>query len=247
MFRHLTIAALRNMAANRLQSAIAIIGLSVGIAAALLMGLVVRNQMTFDHFIPGNDRTYLVASLFPSTDASAPTGDYSEYTHRDTAALLKLNVPEIESVTRLMLPPENVFDIPAATLKHGEVGGDEIIYWADPNVFDVLPLPVVKGDLKKALSRPDGIVLPRATARKYFGRDDVVGQVIQVDGHPMTVRAVIADLPANGTSLKTGIFRLGPCVLLALCHRRCRHKPRKLADVGHDLCAPQTRRFARRC
>ena len=57
MIRHLLIAAFRNMAANRLLSAISIMGLAVGIAVAILMGLVVRNQMRFDHFIPGHTQT----------------------------------------------------------------------------------------------------------------------------------------------------------------------------------------------
>ena len=50
MFRHYLIAAWRNMAANKLLSAIAILGLAAGIAAAILMALVIRNQMSFDAF-----------------------------------------------------------------------------------------------------------------------------------------------------------------------------------------------------
>ena len=206
MIRHILIAAWRNMAANRLISAIAILGLAVGIAAALLMALVVRNQLTYDHFIPGHERTYLVVSQL--TGPAQPTS-YFDSTSSQAAALLKLNLPEIENTTRLMLPPWNLAGESAVTLKRDQITADETIYWADPNVFDVLPLPVFRGDLASALRRPDGIVLPRAKARKYFGRDDVVGQAILVNGHPMTVRAVIEDLPANGTSLKSGIFASG--------------------------------------
>ena len=56
MIRHYLIAALRNMAANKLITAIAILGLAVGMTVALLMTLVVRNQLSFDHFIPNNER-----------------------------------------------------------------------------------------------------------------------------------------------------------------------------------------------
>jgi putative ABC transport system permease protein len=48
----------------------------------------------------------------------------------------------------------------------------ERIYWADPNAFDLLRLPVFAGDLTAALRRPDGVVLTRSSAEKYFGRDD---------------------------------------------------------------------------
>ncbi len=197
MFIHLLIAALRNIAANKLQSAIAIIGLAIGIAAALLMALVVRNQLTFDHFIPGYERTYMGVSQ--NSRAGRPD-TYTDTTHANVASLIKLNVPEVEDTTRLMQANT------PATLKQGQIAADEEIYWADPNAFAVLPLPAFQGDPAKALLQSDGIVLPRSAARKFFGRDNVVGQAILVNGHPMTVRAVIENLPANGTSLKSGIF-----------------------------------------
>ena len=61
MLRHFLIAALHNMAANRLQSVVAIFGLSVGLWAAITAGIVIHNQSHFDSFIPGSQRIYLVA------------------------------------------------------------------------------------------------------------------------------------------------------------------------------------------
>ena len=207
MLRHLIIAALRNLNANRLQSAIAIIGLSIGIAAALIMALVVRNQTGYERFIPGYERTY---RLLEETTPAGHAPLYRTNVSSKAASIIKLNAPEIESATRLILPNSSVAGgARVAELKRGEISASEPIYWADPNVFDVLPLPVFRGDLAKALSQPDGIVLPRATAHKYFGRDDVVGQTILLDGNPMTVRAVIEDLPQNATSLEAGIFASG--------------------------------------
>src|SRR5579864_5228163 len=97
MLKHFLVAALRNMAANKLQTAIAVFGLSIGITAALLMALVIRNQLSFDHFIPGYERTYMVVSHRDS--------EFQDRTHRDTAATLKLDAPQVENVARLMLPP----------------------------------------------------------------------------------------------------------------------------------------------
>jgi putative ABC transport system permease protein len=201
MIRHLFIAALRNMAANRLLSAIAIMGLAIGFTGAILMALVIRNQLTYDDFIPGHERIYLGIT---EVTQSGTRPWIIDRTHRLFADLLKLNIPEIESATRLMLTDQVIGG--DVVFKRGEVVAGEKLYWADPNVFDVLPLPVLHGDLATALRYPDGLVLPRAAARKYFGRDDVVGQIVQLNGHRMTVRAVIEDLPANDTELETGIF-----------------------------------------
>jgi len=210
MLKHIAIAALRNMMASPLQSAIAILGLSVGIAAALLTAAVIRNQLSFDHFIPGHERTYIAVTRDNAQfikRAPCPGVPYCQRGMTSLAAKLKLAAPEIEAITRLAYTAFQG-DVPL-TLQAGAVTGQEMLYWADPNAFDVLPLPVLHGDLATALSRPDGIVLPRAVAQKYFGRDDVVGQTIRLEGHPMIVRAVIRDLPANGTTLMSGIFAAG--------------------------------------
>ncbi|HTU59663.1 MAG TPA: FtsX-like permease family protein, partial [Polyangiales bacterium] len=68
---------------------------------------------------------------------------------------------------------------------------------------------VVAGDLQQALRRPDGLVLPRSLARKYFGRDAPLGATLQLNGTPMTVTAVLEDLPAHATDLETGLFASG--------------------------------------
>ena len=58
MFRHYLIAAWRNLASNKLQSAIAIFGLAIGLTAAILAGVVTLDAFSHDHFIPGYDRIY---------------------------------------------------------------------------------------------------------------------------------------------------------------------------------------------
>ena len=222
MIRHILIAAWRNMAANKLISAIAILGLAVGIAAALLMAAVIRNQLSFDHFIPGHERTYIAVTRDNPRIAKPAPCHAIPYCQRGMPALaakLKLAAPEIEAITRLAYTEGFNGDEPL-TLQAGGVTGQEMLYWADPNAFDVLPLPVLHGDLATALRRPDGIVLPRAMARKYFGRDDVVGRTITLEGHPMIVRAVIRDLPANGTTLMSGIFAAGTAAFSPIAPNR---------------------------
>jgi putative ABC transport system permease protein len=197
MVRHYFIAAIRNMAANKLQSAIAILGLAVGIAAAILMALAVRNQLSFDHFFPGYERTYLVAAEMPLGDPSARI--LGDSTDPRMADLIRLKAPGVESVTRL-------FTGTSAWIKHGQTIAREGIIWGDPNMFAVLPFPVAYGDPATALHRPGSVVLSRSMAEKYFGRDDVVGQTINLNDHPMTVQAVIEDFPQNATGFSKLIY-----------------------------------------
>ncbi|HEV2703081.1 MAG TPA: FtsX-like permease family protein [Steroidobacteraceae bacterium] len=201
MFRNSLAAALRHLARNKLYTAIGVIGLAVGLCTALLAALVVHNQLSHDHFIPGYDRIYVgVTVITPPGHATIYMGSTNTF----VAAQLALRFREIEAVTRLALD--------TATLKHLNVEASERIYWADPNAFAVLPLPTLAGDLGKALARPDAIVLSRSVARKYFGRDAPLGEtlLLKVPGseaaHVLSVAAVIEDLPPNETHLAAGIF-----------------------------------------
>jgi putative ABC transport system permease protein len=201
MFRSCLAAALRHLSRNKLYMAISVLGLSIGLCTSLLAALVIHNQLSHDHFIPGYDRIYVVAS------AITPPGHatiYYDSTRSFVGPQLALRFNEIQALTRL--------NADNATLRRGNVEAHEHVYWADPNAFEVLPLPVVAGDLKSALSRPDAIVLSRSVARKYFGRDAPLGEtlVMNVDGstatHTLSVAAVIEDLPPSDTHLTAGIF-----------------------------------------
>jgi putative ABC transport system permease protein len=195
MFRNVLAAALRNLARNRLYAAISIGGLAVGLAAAILTGLYLRDELAFDRFIPGYRNVYVVVSdiriagrppiLVDSTPAA-------------TGRQLTLDFKAVQAFARLMPAPAGV--------RRGEIMAVERIGWADPDLFSILPLPVVAGDPASALHRPDGAVITRAAARKYFGRDAPIGETLTLDGATaLRVDAVLQDLPAN-THLTQTIF-----------------------------------------
>ncbi|MGZ6039898.1 MAG: FtsX-like permease family protein, partial [Phenylobacterium sp.] len=122
------------------------------------------------------------------------------YTPVPLAAALRVGMPQMEYVARLAIqgfPPE---------VRHGQVSAAEQgIVWADADLFRVMPVPTLAGDLSHALDAPDSVVIDRSMARKYFGRDTPVGEVLLIDKHPMRVTAVIEDLPSN-TQLIGDIF-----------------------------------------
>jgi putative ABC transport system permease protein len=201
MFRNCLAAALRHLARNKLYTAISVFGLSIGLCTALLAGLVIHNELSHDHFIQGYDRIYMVATaIMPPGEAPL----YKDSTNFFVGKQLALRFSEIQAMTHLRDG--------GVILSHTNVEAHERVYWADPNAFQVLPMPVVAGDLKSALSRPNTIVMPRSIARKYFGRDAPIGETLveKFDGRPetalLTVAAVIEDLPPNATHLATGIF-----------------------------------------
>jgi putative ABC transport system permease protein len=198
VFRNYLAATLRNLARNRLYAVINVVGLGVGFAAAILVALYVHHELNFEDFFSNYQRIYRISTAQTAPDAGS---NAVEDFNAPLALRLKLAFPQIEAVTRL----SNTFG--GLNLRRGNLEMlEDKFYWADPNVFDVLPFPAIAGDLKTALQRPDGLVLTRRMARKYFGRDLPLGETLQINRKiTMQVTAVLADLPSN-THLNTEVF-----------------------------------------
>ena len=198
MFRNYIMAALRNLARNRLYAGINIVGLCVGFTAAIVMALFVRSEFKYDTFLPGYDRVFTIEEIYHPPGAPPLPIDA---TLPNIAAAMKLDYPSIDAIARLAQRGSDV--------RVGAIETAENITWADPDFFKVMPLPVIAGDPIATLARPDGIVLTRSLARKYFGRDDPTGETIELDrAQRMQVGAVIEDVPAN-SHLAAQIFASG--------------------------------------
>jgi putative ABC transport system permease protein len=187
VLRNYLAAALRNLLRNRAYATINICGLALGFAAVLLLALFVRDEYSFDRFFPDHERVYRVMETI-QLPGQAPVRIAA--TASNIAAALKLDFPEVEAATRLSYA--------GVKLREGDIEAQTNAYWADPNFLSVLPMKVVAGTLDGALSKPDGIVLTRSLAHRFFGGENVAGRTIEMDGkHVMRVTAVVEDLPSN--------------------------------------------------
>jgi putative ABC transport system permease protein len=199
MLRHYLALAVRNIARTKLYAAISVIGLSVGFAAATLIGLYVHDELTYDRWLPNHERIYQVsAALSTGVPSGAGPSDLGRWVASD--------FPQFEHVTRLFR--DGAFLVPS---DRPDFKANEVLMWADANVFDVFRFPVVSGSLDGAFTQPDSLVITRAIAEKYFGESDAVGKTLLWNGEqPMIVKAVIEDLPSN--------THLTPLTILAAGH-----------------------------
>jgi putative ABC transport system permease protein len=215
VFRNYIAAALRNLVRNRLYAAINIVGLALGVSAALLIALFVRDERSYDRFFPGYRDVYLLTETEDMVDRRLAK-QRLDSSFPDLAANLSTKFSPIATVARIMTaetPPH---------IRRGQVEADETGFlWVDPLFFRVIPLKSWAGDLQTALDAPDSVVLTRTAARKYFGRDEPLGELLEVNPamgsdaakvsiafnipHPMRVSAVIEDLPSN-SYLKGEVF-----------------------------------------
>jgi len=183
---------LRSMLRNRLFSVINVLGLGIGIAATVLIGLFVLDELGYDRQFQDADRIYRVSRDYMTQNL------YMAPNAPQAAALLKEDFPGIESAARLFGGQ--------ALLGNGENRFYEPdIRFADNELFDIFDFEWIAGDPSKALERPLTIVLTESLARKYFGSTDVLGSSLMLENTaPMEVTGVIRDLPRN-THLDLGV------------------------------------------
>jgi putative ABC transport system permease protein len=196
MFRDIISAALKSLMSSKFYALLNIAGLATGLAAAILLLLFVRDEMTYDRMLP--EDVYRISSSITMPGGETVVFDGTDYA---LAQGLRLDVPEITAVARMM--PQDW------TVRRGDFESNETIYWADSSLFSVLPMPAIAGDLGTALDAPNSVVLTRSMARKYFGEDAPVGRTLQLNRDRLVrVTAVIDDLPSN-THVAARIFGSG--------------------------------------
>jgi putative ABC transport system permease protein len=194
MFRNYLITALRNIVRHKLYSFINICGLAVGLACVIFVMLFVRDELSFDRWLPNSDNLYRIdtAALLPGAGANrfalAPF---------PLPALMKDHLPEVLDTTRLW--PTRM------TVQLGNRQFLEEVNEADPNLFTLLGLPLLAGAPGEVLRKPDSIVLSQTLARKYFGSTDPVGRVLIVN--LSSCNADSADCAATAALHVTGVMR----------------------------------------
>jgi len=179
----------RNLVQNKGYSALNILGLATGMAVALLIGLWVYYQCSYDRFLPGYGQVYQVQYR------SVRNGDIT--TQSSVSLLLegvmKSDIPEIKYIAQAdWMGP------------HGLVVGDKRIYLGGGMVGEdflhVFQYPLLRGEAGGVLKEMYSIVLTESTAKSLFGGEDPMGRMVKIDNaHDLKVTGILKDLPGNSS------------------------------------------------
>lgn len=179
---------------NRSITIINLTGLSVGMAAAVLIMLWVQNEISYDSYHADAARIYRITKY---TQVSSGDGNtwINETTPYVFASEAQKKLPEIEGTARLMDRSRNAFVFQV----NGELFKEQSCAQVDSNWFNLFHYEVVTGNLQVFSQVPNSIALTETKAKKYFGNKNAVGRLIQIDSTQFTVRAILKDNPANSS------------------------------------------------
>lgn len=180
--------AFRNLMRNKFYSILNISGLAIGIACCLLIVLFVTDELSYDKYYDNSENTYrltMAGALNGSAFDLAVVGDVVGQT-------LMEDFPEVTNYVRFR---QNG----SPFIRSGEdIFKEEKYVWADQSIIDIFGLEIVSGDALSALTAPKSLLMSESAAKKYFGDEEAVGQLVEFrEAKDYRVTGVYKDIPSN--------------------------------------------------
>ena len=194
MFKNYVIVALRNIRRQKLYAFIKIFGLSIGIAACILIYLFVVDELSFDNFHKNGERLFRVVRIQYDKDTKKETGR-QQFMPPPTGPELKKTYPEIAHQTR--------FVNGSGSIRFEDKIFQETLSLVDTDFFEMFSFPLLKGNPKTVLNDYHSIVLTRSSADKYFGDEDPMGKMLTLTfgqtSNDYRVTGIAEDVPLNSS------------------------------------------------
>ncbi len=196
MIRNFLKISIRNLSRNKVFSMLNIMGLAIGLTAAILILLYTSHEVSYDNFHADADRIHRVTLSFKNGDSYTTT---TTTAHR-IAPLMAETFPEIESFFRMYYTFNSQREV---------IYGDKRINitnnmtFADPNMFSFFTFELISGDPGTALDEPTSVVITESEAKKLFGSEDPMGKTVTHRtiyndvSTDFQVTGIVKDIPSN--------------------------------------------------
>jgi len=193
MFKNYLKTALRSLVRNRLYTFINVFGLTVGLASCMFIFLYINNELSYDKFHHNPDRVY---RLIRTADYKTEGIRYIGVTSGPFAEAI---LTDFEGIVEQTLRVENNNGL----ITYGEKAFlEDKLFLADSNFFMVLNFPLVVGNKETVLNGGSKVVISSALAIKYFGRDDPIGKILELDNQALLEVTGVFDKSLLGSHLE---------------------------------------------
>ncbi len=164
-----------------------ITGLSLGLAASILLTVFIQFELSFDRHFTHGDRIYRMNTIWVSKGGTMETA----INLRQAYTEIPDRVAGIESAIQFYRGFS--MEVSEGENRHK---GLQLLY-SDPDFFRIFDLKMVSGSPESALSEPNTVVLTEKIAMRIFGQLDVIGRTITMEEVLYTVSGVVEDIPPN--------------------------------------------------
>jgi putative ABC transport system permease protein len=187
----------RNIARNRVYTAINVLGLALGVCACIVIYVIISYELSFDTFHPDKERIYRVM-----WDVTENTGEKLHFSKLPlpVSPTIRAELPGVD-VTAGVSPYNAKISIRRAggkPTKHFDNTGTVI---AEPQYFDIFKYNWLAGNSAAALNAPFTVVLTQSKAQQYFGNESpdniIEKEVIYDDSLRVRVSGIVADWNKN--------------------------------------------------
>ena len=193
MIRNYVKIAFRNILKQKSYTFLNVAGLSLGMAASLLILQYVKYERSFDTFHDRAADTYRIQyNVYHQNKLNFE----SAVAVPAITSFLKKNFPEVEHASKILRR--------SAVMAHVRSSGEEVkfqeedMFFAEPEFMEMFNYPVISGDPKTGLDGVNKVMVSEETARKYFGNEDAIGKRIMMNGiSPFEVTGVFKNVPEN--------------------------------------------------
>jgi putative ABC transport system permease protein len=189
MFKNYFITAWRNLIRNKVHSAINITGLSVGMAVAILIGLWIRDELSFNTNFSNYNR---IAQVMQHQTFNGEVGTQYSLPYLMGAELKKDYAGDFKYICMSSWNDGHIIKF-----------GDKIITqsgsFMEPSITEMLSLKMIEGQ-RSALKDYNSILLSSSAAKAIFGTADPMNQLLKIDNKfDVKVEGVYEDLPYNSS------------------------------------------------
>jgi putative ABC transport system permease protein len=192
MFRNYFRAALRSLLRERTSTLLNIAGLTLGIAGSLILFLIVTNGNSYDRYHSKFDRIYRIVTRSTGNNGDTFTAGVPPV----LPDAFRNDFPEAEEVAFTSYRRGSMVSVvqqDGQLKKYEEPTG---VVFTQTSFFNIFDRAILIGS-EKALDEPNQAIISRRWAIKYFGKEDVTGEIIKYDKSDFKIAAVMEDFPPN--------------------------------------------------
>lgn len=188
--------AFRNFWRHKLFTFINVIGLSIGISAALVIYLLIHYDFTFDKFHKDGDRIYRVVTNF--TTQGTPW--YASGVCGPLPWAAKSQVTGLQETAPIWSLPQPNVTVPNGGKPSSRFKAQDNVVIADSDYFKMFEYQWLAGSAKAALTEPYQVVLTSDQAEKYFpglSYEQMLGRTVVYDTLKTTVSGIVQSIKQN--------------------------------------------------